>query len=60
MDDNYFFDHLTSSKYDRLAVMGDFNLGPLTEQIETFVIAMILTIWSRKAHALKVYTNAMI
>ena len=41
MNDNYFLDHLSktldfySTKYDRIAIMGDFNLEPLTDLIET-------------------------
>ena len=41
MNDNYFLDHLSktvdfySTKYDRIDIMGDFNLEPFTELIET-------------------------
>ena len=41
MNDNYFLDHLSktvdfySTKYDRIAIMGDFNLESFTELIET-------------------------
>ena len=41
MNDNYFLDHRSktvdfySTKYDRIAIMGDFNLEPFTELIET-------------------------
>ena len=41
MKDDYFIDHLSktidfySTKYDRLVIMGDFNLEPSTELIET-------------------------
>ena len=66
MNDNYFLDRLSktldfySTKYDKIAIMGDFNLQPLTDLIETVCNSYDLVNLVKEPTCFKGQPNVMI
>ena len=65
MNEKYFLDHLSrvidvySRKYDKIVIMGDFNLEPIDES-NLYVTPIICIILSKRKHVLRVHQNVMI